>query len=336
MNADRSCLKPGIVAGLLAGATIAVMYGAFDIARGEPFETLVFLADGLLGTNTGTATTTQVVLFTAVHFLAFVLLGVLACILTGLTQVPRTLLVGALFGLFTYSLVFYPALIISGAEIVAAPAWPIVFFGNIVAGIVAMRSLRRAREKGADRPSTGGTEMSTVVREGIVAGLIGAGVVALWFFLLDLVAGRMLFTPAALGSAMLYGVSAADGVILSVGTVLGYSLYHVAAFTLLGIIASALLTQAEKFPPLLFGLLILFVVFETFVIFLAALLGAWIMQELAWWAILVGNLLAAVAMGVYLRSRHPELGAKLREQTTGGSADPVPAPGPGARPGAGA
>jgi hypothetical protein len=306
------------VAGLLAGAAIAVLYGSFDFVRGEPFETLVFLADGLLGTNTGDPTLVQVLLFTALHFLVFVALGIFACILTDLTQVPRTVLVGALFGLFTYSLVFYPALIVSGVEIVAAPAWPIVFFGNIAAGIVAILSLRRAREDGG-APSS---KMGTIVREGIVAGLIGAGVVAVWFFLLDLVGGRLLFTPAALGSAMLYGVAAADGVIISAGTVLGYTLYHVAAFALVGIIASALLTQAEEFPPLLFGLFILFVVFETFVIFLAALLGSWLMQELAWWAIVVGNLLAAIAMGLYLRSRHPELGAKLRAATEGNGIRP--------------
>jgi len=197
-----------------------------------------------------------------------------------------------------------------------------------------MLSLRRSAGSGVIR-TPAGAEASAILREGIVAGLIGAGVVALWFLVLDLLGGRMLFTPAALGSAMLYGASAADGVIVSTGTVLGYSLYHVAAFTLLGIIASALLTQAEKFPPLLFGLFLLFVVFETFVIFLAALLGAWLMQELAWWAILVGNLLAAVAMGLYLRSRHPELGSKLREQTAGGASPSVRVPEPGPRPDAG-
>jgi len=304
------------MAGLLAGATIAVIYGTFDFLRGEPFSTLVFLADSLLGTNSGDATLVQVLLFTAVHFLVFTILGIVACLLTEFTRAPRTVLVGALFGLFIYSLVFYPALVVSGAEIVAAPAWPVVFFGNIAAGIVAMLSLRSSAGGDGVIRTPAHTEARTILREGIVAGLIGAGVVALWFFVLDLVGGRMLFTPAALGSAMLYGVSAADGVIISAGTVLGYSLYHIAAFTLLGIIASALLTQAEKFPPLLFGLFLLFVVFETFVIFLAALLGSWLMQELAWWAIVVGNLLAAAAMGLYLRSRHPELGAKLRAQTT--------------------
>ena len=323
MSEQRSCVKPGIVAGLLAGATIALIYGAFDLLRGEPFSTLVFLADSLLGTNTGEPTLVQVLLFTAIHFLVFAILGIVACLLTEIARAPKSVLVGALFGLFMYSLVFYPALVVSGAEVVEAPAWPVVFFGNLAAGIVAILSLRRSAGHSEGIRTPGGGEARTILREGIVAGLIGAGVVAVWFFVLDLVGGRMLFTPAALGSAMLYGVSAADGVVVSAGTVLGYSLYHVAAFVLLGIIASALLAQAEKFPPLLFGLFLLFVVFETFVIFLAALLGSWIMQELAWWAILVGNLLAAVAMGLYLRSRHPELGTRLRDVATDGGGPPT-------------
>ena len=45
-----------------------------------------------------------------------------------------------------------------------------------------------------------------------------------------------------------------------------------------------------------------------------------------------GNLLAAVAMGLYLRSRHPELGAKLREGMADGGGPPVRAPRPGPRP----
>jgi hypothetical protein len=56
------------------------------------------------------------------------------------------------------------------------------------------------------------------------------------------------------------------------------------------------------------------VVFETFVVFLAALLGEWILEQLAWWAIVFGNLLAAIAMGLYFSSRHPELRLNLRDE----------------------
>jgi hypothetical protein len=74
-----------------------------------------------------------------------------------------------------------------------------------------------------------------------------------------------------------------------------------------------LVRQAVKFPPLVFGLIILFVVFETFVVLLVAMLGAWLMHEFAWWALLVGNLLATISMGTYLLRRHPQLRYTLSE-----------------------
>ena len=40
-------------------------------------------------------------------------------------------------------------------------------------------------------------------------------------------------------------------------------------------------------------------------IVVAVLLENWILRELTWWAILIGNGLAAVAMGGYLMKRRP-------------------------------
>jgi hypothetical protein len=44
-----------------------------------------------------------------------------------------------------------------------------------------------------------------IVREAVVAGLLGAAAVAIWFLLLDLLRGQPFFTPAALGSALFDG-----------------------------------------------------------------------------------------------------------------------------------
>ena len=46
-----------------------------------------------------------------------------------------------------------------------------------------------------------------ILREGVVGGLIGAAVVALWFLLFDLARGKPLLTPALLGAAVFYGVN---------------------------------------------------------------------------------------------------------------------------------
>lgn len=314
MKIDRKCVMSGIVGGFLAGAVLIVFYFLYDLIRGEPLATPTLLASGLLGQGAISIDSVHIALFTVLHLLAFIALGVLAAVVTQLTRTPRSLLVGAAYGLFAFTLVVYGALVISSAGVLEAPAWPTVFFGNVLAGAVMMAYMRWAS---TDRGITGLASSfldSPVVRDGAVAGLLGAAIVALWFLVLDMVVGRPLYTPAALGSAMLYGAAATDAVLVSPGTVLGYTLFHVAAFTFLGVVASALLTQVEKFPPLLFGLMILFVVFETFVVLLVAMLGAWIMQELAWWAILVGNVLATASMGIYLGRRHPDLHESLREE----------------------
>ena len=45
---------------------------------------------------------------------------------------------------------------------------------------------------------------------------------------------------------------------------------------------------------------------------LIAIAAAWLLDQLAWWGILVGNVVAAAAMGVYLWRRHPRLAGELR------------------------
>ncbi len=311
MKIDSKSIVSGVMAGFLAGGVLIALFFFFDLIRGQPLDTPTFLSGALLGQDTSQATSARIVLFTVMHFVAFIALGVLASVVVDATGIPCNLLAGAAYGLFGCSLLFYSALVVSGTQILDAPAWPVVFFGNVVAGSVIVGYLRWARRDPRDKRS--GNAAGGVIRDGVTAGLIGAGVVALWFLILDSVVGRPLYTPAALGSAFLYGASASDAVLVSPGTVLGYTLFHIAAFIVFGIVVSALVTQVEKFPPLVFGLIMLFVVFETFVIFMVAILGVWLMDELAWWAILVGNLLAAVSMGAYLWRAHPLLREKLRD-----------------------
>jgi hypothetical protein len=302
------------MAGLLAGAVLIVLFFFFDLARGEPLATPTFLSGALLGEESVVAAPLRIALFTIAHFAVFIVLGIIAAVVVDLTGIPRNLLLGTAYGLFGCSLVFYAALVISGARILQAPAWPVVFFGNVVAGAVMVGYLRWA---GSETGLTGVLSRlagQRVFREGITVGLLGAGAVALWFLIVDSVVGRPLFTPGALGSAFLYGVAAADNVVVSASTVVGYTLFHIAGFITVGVVASALVTHAERFPPLFFGLIILFVVFETFFVFMAAMLGTWLMEELAWWSVLAGNLLGALVMGGYLWKAHPELQEKLRDE----------------------
>jgi putative oxidoreductase len=147
-----------------------------------------------------------------------------------------------------------------------------------------------------------------VVREGVVAGVIGATCVAVWFFIVDLVAGHPLFTPTTLGEALFTVFRPAPAVAPAVLYVAGYTVFHYAAFIAAGILASDVVAWAGSEPALLLGFAILFVAFEVgFYGFVALLQHTTRLGELAWPQVMVGNLISAAAMGVYIWRAHPRL-----------------------------
>jgi len=151
----------------------------------------------------------------------------------------------------------------------------------------------------------------SVLREGIVAGLLGAAVVAVWFLFFDLARGRPLLTPGLLGAAVFQGVTDPIGLEIAPGNVLGYTLLHGLAFVAFGVIAASVMAVSEREPALFVAFVILFACFEVF--FFAALgaLGHSMLGALVWWEILVGNLLASIAMLWYLFRFHRALPATL-------------------------
>lgn len=184
-----------------------------------------------------------------------------------------------------------------------------------------------------------GAPGKATLREGLLTGLIGAVVVALWFLVLDLGVGRLLFTPAALGSALFLGAEGPETVQVTARTVLSYTFVHVAAFAVIGVVFAALVVQAERQTSVLMAVVLLFVVSLTLAIGLMAILASWVLAELTWWGIAIGNLLAATAMAAFLWMRHPALARRLSQAEERGGVEEGTA-GPGwraggsARPGA--
>ena len=152
----------------------------------------------------------------------------------------------------------------------------------------------------------------SVLFRGAMAGVIGATTVAVWFLVLDAVRGRMFFTPAALGSTVFQGATSPTQVSMGIGTIVGYTLLHYAAFCLVGLVAAAIFRASEDSPPLVLGLILLFVVSEAFFVGLVALLASWLLGALVWWAVAIGNVIAAAAMALYLWMSHPRLRERLR------------------------
>ena len=70
---------------------------------------------------------------------------------------------------------------------------------------------------------------------------------------------------------------------------------------------------AERQPLFVFALVIFFTAFEVFFIGGVLIAATWILDELAGWTILVGNLLATVAMLAYFFASHRALARRLTE-----------------------
>jgi len=154
------------------------------------------------------------------------------------------------------------------------------------------------------------TDTSKLYEEGIVAGLIGAATIAIWFLILDAIKGRPLFTPTVLGTALFQGTAAlasSETLPISFELVVWFTWVHALVFVVIGGVAAWLVRLAERDPNFGFGILLFFAVFESGFIVGNMVFAEAVLQALTWPAILVGNLLAAAAMAAYFWRRHPQL-----------------------------
>ena len=161
------------------------------------------------------------------------------------------------------------------------------------------------------------TTRKQVWKEGVTAGVIGAAGVALWFFVVDLVAGHPLYTPGLLGKAMLsvLGHGIQHEVLFNAAA---YTVFHVLAFIGVGALASVLVDITQRVPQVAAGLMLLFAVFEMgFYLLAMALSNPEILGAIAWYQILAANLVASALMGGYLWRRHPEFVPALEHALDG-------------------
>ena len=302
----------GIAAGIVGATVMAFWFLIIDGSQGEPFRTPAFLASSLLGLGEIRMTAGPIAFYTLVHYAAWVGVGVVVSWVLSLLETASPVLLGLVLGFALFDIVFYGSVVVAGVDIVGELGWPSVLAGNLLAGVSLMGFLHLA---GATRPVTWWEAVGEhrVIREGIVTGLIGAGVVALWFLVFDLARGQPLFTPGALGSALFLGTDTLANVQVTAATVAGYTVLHVFAFVLTGFLAAAIVALAEETPPLILGAVLFFAAFEAFFMGALAMLAEFLLGALAWWTIAAGNLIAAAAMGAYLFAKHPRLRAALAD-----------------------
>ena len=158
----------------------------------------------------------------------------------------------------------------------------------------------------------------TIARDGIVAGILGATAVALWFLGVDMIYGHPFATPAALGRGLV-GILGPHG---SEGTavfVVVYTIFHYLAFIVAGLLVAVIVHFAQREPTVLAGAMMLFVAFEIgFYGLSSALSASPFFGALGWAQVATGNLIAAIVMGIYMWRTHPELGRELNHALSGG------------------
>src|SRR5262245_50045712 len=179
----------------------------------------------------------------------------------------------------------------------------------------------RGRARGSESvlaPESGGSSLlaerqasaTGVYAEGILAGLMGAATIAVWFLALDSIKGRPFYTPSVLGTALFRGGAGLENpqaLAPNFEMVLSFTWVHVLAFLLIGVAASRLLDLVELNPSFGFGVVLLFVFFEFGFLLASMVFAEPVLRGLTWSEVLVGNLLAAATMAAVFWRRRPRL-----------------------------
>lgn len=156
-----------------------------------------------------------------------------------------------------------------------------------------------------------------VLGDGLFAGIIGAGIVAVWFLILDSLHGRPLYTPLLLGTLLLHGPQSMSTTIpLTAQPVAVYTGVHVVAFLFVGIAASYMWSLFDLHAGMGVVLLFAFVVFEAGFFILDLALGHSLLGFLGLAAVGVGNVLAAAGMAFFLHKQHPGAIANMKSLWT--------------------
>ena len=305
MTATARHLREGVIGGLIGAAMVAVWFLIYDAARGAPFRTPTLLGSaalqGVQNQQAVPVSTGLVVEYTVLHGVVFALVGILIAFLIVSAQRQPARLLMLVIALLCFEVFFLAVVVWLARPVLNDVAWWAILLANVLAA-GGMLAYFFVGHRALGRTLLG--PRSRVAREGLVAGALGAGAVAVWFLLYDTAAGAPLRTPALLGAAVLEGLRDPAALTISLPLILKYTLVHGAAFVVFGWLAAGLLALADREPRLLFAFVMLFVCFEVFSFAMIAVLAQWLLEAFAWWTILAANLLAALAMLSYLLREH--------------------------------
>jgi hypothetical protein len=154
------------------------------------------------------------------------------------------------------------------------------------------------------------------VSEGILAGVVGAATIALFFLALDFAEGRPFWTPNALGSFFFRGTLPEGNHAIEPALVAGYTLLHGAVFAAVGLMAAFELLSGTRLPGSrlawrgLVLALLLFVGFEAVFFCFDAFAARGPLRLFGLPRVSLANALAALAMAGLLVARAQRRGLR--------------------------
>ncbi len=161
-------------------------------------------------------------------------------------------------------------------------------------------------------PAESPSRFSAIIEDGVLAGITGALVVAVWFLIIDTARGQVFFTPSLLGNVLFLTQSVDDATSVNAMVVFAYTGLHGVMFLMAGVAIAAMFHQFEANPQLGLVLLLLFVLFEAVVFGFEVAIVPSLVGAIGALAVAIANLFAAAAMFLFLLRRHPTAMARLR------------------------
>jgi hypothetical protein len=166
----------------------------------------------------------------------------------------------------------------------------------------------------------------STLREGIVTGLIGGVVAALWHLIVDLGRGEPFYTPSVLGQVFLGGDATPAVRTIVPEAVAGYGLLHFLVFCLLGIVLVSLTHMASRNPALRMGVWLGLVIAFLFSLGFLLVLYWMTRQRFPWLPAVGGSVLGVGSMAWYIWRRHPGLRGTFRDAPLGDEVKSPPHP----------
>ena len=153
-------------------------------------------------------------------------------------------------------------------------------------------------------------DSTALYKEGIIAGVLGALAVAVWFLIIDMIQGQPFRTPTILGTGLFgRGVWPAtlETMPASLGMVAMFTWVHVLAFAVIGVVVAHVIALTERHPSVGFGFVLMFVILQACFTVAVMIVAEPVLRALTWPAILIANVLAAAVMAGYFWLRHPTM-----------------------------